>query len=41
MAGQAVITGSFAGVLEVPLNTNITIEYAGLGAMEVSFTAKS
>jgi 2-keto-4-pentenoate hydratase len=41
VAGQAVITGSYAGVLEVPLNTNITIEYAGLGTMEVSFTAKS
>ncbi|RYY73746.1 MAG: hydratase [Gammaproteobacteria bacterium] len=41
VAGQAVITGSFAGVLEVPLNANITLEYAGLGTMEVSFTAKS
>jgi len=41
IAGQAVITGSYAGVLEVQLNSNITIEYAGLGTMEVSFTAKS
>jgi 2-keto-4-pentenoate hydratase len=40
VAGQAIITGSFAGVLEVPLNTNIILEYAGLGVMEVSFTAK-
>jgi len=40
VAGQAIITGSFAGVLEVPLNTNITLEYAGLGKMEVSFNAK-
>jgi len=41
IAGQAVITGSFAGVFEVPINANITLEYAGLGMMEVSFTAKS
>lgn len=40
VAGQAVITGSYAGVLEVPLNTDITIGYAGLGSMQVSFTAK-
>lgn len=40
VAGQAVITGSFAGVIEVPLNTNIQISYAGLGEMQVSFTAK-
>ncbi|WP_039915919.1 hydratase [Cellvibrio mixtus] len=40
VAGQAVITGSYAGVLEVPLNTEITINYAGLGSMQVSFTAK-
>lgn len=41
VAGQAVITGSFAGVLEVPLNTEISLEYIGLGKMDVSFTAKS
>lgn len=40
VAGQAVITGSYAGVLEVPLNTEIQIDYAGLGSMQVSFTAK-
>ncbi len=40
VAGQAVITGSFAGVLEVPMNTEITLEYVGLGKMDVSFTAK-
>lgn len=40
-AGQAVITGSYAGVLEVPLNTDLKIHYQGLGVMEVSFTAKS
>jgi 2-keto-4-pentenoate hydratase len=41
VAGQAVITGSFAGVLEVPMNTEIALEYVGLGKMEVSFTVKS
>lgn len=40
VAGQAVITGSYAGVIEVPLNTEIQIDYAGLGSMQVSFTAK-
>lgn len=40
VAGQAVITGSFAGVLEVPMNTDITLDYVGLGKMDVSFTAK-
>lgn len=40
VAGQAVITGSYAGVIEVPLNTDIQIDYAGLGRMQVSFTAK-
>jgi len=40
-AGQAVITGSYAGVLEVPLNTAVTIEYPDLGLLEVSFTAKA
>jgi 2-keto-4-pentenoate hydratase len=41
VAGQAVITGSYAGVIEVPLNTDIQIDYAGLGSMSVSFTAKT
>lgn len=40
VAGQAVITGSYAGVLEVPVNTDIRIDYAGLGSMQVSFTAR-
>lgn len=40
-AGQAVITGSYAGVLEVPLNTPVKIHYGDLGVLEVSFTAKS
>jgi len=41
VAGQAVITGSFAGVLEAPMNTEVSLEYVGLGKMDVSFTAKS
>ena len=36
-AGQAIITGSYAGVIEVPLNTDIDIQYAGLGEMRVNF----
>lgn len=40
VAGQAVITGSYAGVIEVPINTDIQIDYAGLGSMQVSFNAR-
>lgn len=40
VVGQAVITGSYAGVIEVPVNSAINIAYAGLGSMEVSFTAR-
>ena len=41
VAGQAVITGSFAGVLDVPMNTNISLEYGDLGRLDVSFNARS
>ena len=41
VAGQAVITGSYAGVLEVPLKSDIHISYAGLGEMQVSFNART
>jgi 2-keto-4-pentenoate hydratase len=41
VAGQAVITGSFAGVLEAPMDTDISLDYVGLGKMDVSFKAKS
>lgn len=37
VAGQAIITGSFAGVLEVPLNVDITIRYADIGVLDVKF----
>lgn len=40
MAGQAVITGSFAGVLELPLGCEISLNYQGLGELLVSFNAK-
>lgn len=40
LAGQAVITGSYAGVIEVPLNTNIHINYLGLGEMSLCFNAR-
>lgn len=39
--GQAVITGSYAGVIEVPFNTDMTISYKNLGQMSVEFTPKS
>lgn len=40
VAGQAIITGSYAGVIELPLNTEFHISYAGLGEMQVSFMAR-
>lgn len=40
LAGQAIITGSYAGVIEVPLNTDITFQYAGLGTMQARFEAR-
>lgn len=40
LAGQAVITGSYAGVLEVPLNEDVKIHYLGLGVLDVHFIAK-
>jgi len=36
-AGQAVITGSYAGVLTVPAGEVVTFEYAGLARFEVAF----
>lgn len=38
-AGQAIITGSYAGVLELPLGEVLTVDYAGLGSLTVSFDA--
>jgi 2-keto-4-pentenoate hydratase len=36
-AGQAIITGSYAGVVEVEFNHSTTIEYNGLGKYQVTF----
>ena len=37
VAGQAIITGSFAGVLEVPLDAEIEIHYGKIGRLHVHF----
>jgi 2-keto-4-pentenoate hydratase len=39
-AGQAVITGSYAGVLDVPLGEQLVIRYGNLGSLTVSFNAR-
>lgn len=36
-AGLIVTTGSYAGVLEVPLQTELTVAYADLGQLSVTF----
>ena len=36
-AGQVVTTGSYAGVLEVPINTPLTVEFGDVGSLSVSF----
>ncbi|MFZ6690037.1 fumarylacetoacetate hydrolase family protein [Undibacterium sp. SXout11W] len=37
-AGQAIITGSYAGSPAVPLDKNIVLQFAELGSIEVCFT---
>jgi 2-keto-4-pentenoate hydratase len=39
-AGQAFITGSFAGIVEVEMNQSTEIEYQGLGKYQVTFIQK-
>ena len=39
-AGLAVITGSYAGIVEVEFNQETDIEYVGLGNYQVTFVAK-
>lgn len=39
-AGQAVITGSYAGCIELPLEQEIAIRYGELGTLTVRFTQK-
>jgi 2-keto-4-pentenoate hydratase len=36
-AGWVVTTGSYAGVLEVPLQTSLSVSYGDLGKLEVTF----
>lgn len=38
--GQAVITGSYAGVIEIPFNQDVSVIYEGVGEMQVCFTQK-
>jgi 2-keto-4-pentenoate hydratase len=40
-AGQAIITGSFAGIIEIPLNELVEINYANIGTMTVEFIAQT
>jgi 2-keto-4-pentenoate hydratase len=35
--GQIVITGSLAGVLQLPLGTGLRVRYGELGALQVEF----
>lgn len=35
--GQIIITGSYAGIFEVPLNTSVTIDYEHLGNININF----
>ena len=35
--GMMITTGSYAGILEVPLNTPLTVVYDGIGSFSVSF----
>jgi 2-keto-4-pentenoate hydratase len=39
-AGQAVITGSYAGCIDLPLGQDIAIRYGSLGALSVRFERK-
>lgn len=39
-AGQAVITGSYAGVLTLPMETRTQFDYAGLARFEVEFRSE-
>ena len=38
-AGEIVTTGSYCGVVDVPLNTALTVRFGALGALWVEFTA--
>ena len=38
-AGQIVTTGSYAGIVQVPIDTPITVEFGGVGSLSVQFVA--
>ena len=38
-AGQIVTTGSYAGALDVPLDTPLTVAFGDLGTLNVELTA--
>lgn len=40
VAGEKIITGTYAGVLEVPLNRHLRMAYAGLGEMTFRFSPR-
>jgi len=39
-AGQIVTTGSYCGVVDVPLDTPLTVRFGGLGSLAVRFNAQ-
>jgi 2-keto-4-pentenoate hydratase len=39
-AGQTIITGSYAGMIEVPLNTPLTLRFGEFGSLAVELTAQ-
>jgi 2-keto-4-pentenoate hydratase len=39
-AGQVVTTGSYAGAIEVPLDTPLAVQFGDLGAIEVTLVRK-
>ena len=38
-AGQVVTTGSYAGIVQVPIDTPLTVEFGDVGSLSVRFTA--
>jgi len=38
--GQVVITGSYTGVLDLPLGVNLRVGFGDLGVMSVEFSAR-
>ena len=40
-AGQIVTTGSYAGAIEVPVDTNLVVQFGDLGAIELTLVRKA